>query len=216
MSPFKVLNGREPPTLLQLVEKESKVEKVNTMIKEKNLTLDKPKESLTKAQEQMKRMVDKGRREIKVGVGDDVFLKIQPYHFRSLASHLNEKLSPHFYGPYEELEQVGKVACKLKSPITSKIHPVFHVSQLKRRAGPSIICQPLPDNLNEDAESDVQLEKVLDHRYFPQGELEILIKRAQLPDYENSWELCKTVKQFFSQLHLEDKELVDRPGNVKA
>lgn len=54
----------------------------------------------------MRRVLDKGRREVE----DYVFLKIQSNHFRSLTSCSNEKLNPHFYGSYEVVERIGKIA----------------------------------------------------------------------------------------------------------
>ena len=41
------------------------------------------------------------------------------------------KLSPRFIGPFEILERVGTVACRLAlSPSMSSVHKVFHVSML--------------------------------------------------------------------------------------
>ncbi|KAL8153608.1 hypothetical protein V2J09_011368 [Rumex salicifolius] len=100
----------------------------------------------------MKRNADQKRRDDNFEVGDKVFLKLQPYQQRSLARRPNEKLSAHFYGPFEILQKVGTVAYKLKLPETGKIHPVFHISQLKRAVGTDSIALNFPDQLTAEME----------------------------------------------------------------
>ncbi|GKG04592.1 ty3-gypsy retrotransposon protein, partial [Tanacetum coccineum] len=59
-------------------------------------------------------------------------------------------MSKRYYGPYEILERVGKVAYRLALPKTSKIHPVFHVSILKAFSGNGIEeVSGLPEELYE-------------------------------------------------------------------
>ncbi|WMV33072.1 hypothetical protein MTR67_026457 [Solanum verrucosum] len=46
------------------------------------------------------------------------------------------KLSPHFVGPYQILRRVAKVAYELEFPNElASVHPVFHVSMLKKCVG---------------------------------------------------------------------------------
>lgn len=176
MSPFKTVYRWDAPPLLKWVEESSRIEEVNTMIRDKNLILDELKSNLNRVQEKMKLVVDKHRPEVEFEVGDRVFLKLQPYHFRLLASCPNEKLSPRFYGTYIVLERIGKVAYQSQLPEGSKIHLVFHVSQLKKQVGPVVMDQPLLSCLNEDLELELQPVEILDCRYSAQSNLEQPVK----------------------------------------
>ncbi|TYJ97455.1 Cysteine-rich RLK (receptor-like protein kinase) 8 [Cucumis melo var. makuwa] len=52
------------------------------------------KENLSVAQNQMKKMVDLKRRELKFKVGEEDYLKLRPYRQHSLARKRSEKLAP--------------------------------------------------------------------------------------------------------------------------
>uniref|UniRef100_A0A1S3X8M3 Tf2-1-like SH3-like domain-containing protein n=1 Tax=Nicotiana tabacum TaxID=4097 RepID=A0A1S3X8M3_TOBAC len=51
------------------------------------------------------------------------------------------KLSPHYIGPYRILRRIGQVAYELELPQElAAVHPVFHVSMLKKVMGdPSLV-----------------------------------------------------------------------------
>lgn len=62
-----------------------------------------------------------------------MYIKVKPK--KSLLNLGNcAKLSPRFYGPFEVLARVGKVAYKLARPSIIKVHNSFHVSLLQKYA----------------------------------------------------------------------------------
>lgn len=69
-------------------------------------------------------------------MGDTVFLKLQLYIKSSVARWANHKLEFKFFGPFIVVQRIGMVAYKLDLLETSRVHPVFHVSQLKKCIGP--------------------------------------------------------------------------------
>jgi hypothetical protein len=97
------------------------------------------KDNMAMAQNHMKQQADQHRSKRSFQVGDLVFLRLQPYKQTSLKVQGHQKLAPKFYGPYQTLQHIGKMAYKLALPASSKIHLVFHVSCLNKVVGPN--CQ---------------------------------------------------------------------------
>ncbi|WVZ15409.1 hypothetical protein V8G54_012975 [Vigna mungo] len=204
MSPFKALYGCDPPTIVPFRQETTVVAAVDQLLASHDTILLELKQNLVKAQLRMREQVDKHRREVEFEVGDMVYLKFQSYKFRSLARKENEKLSPRFYGPFEIEERIGAVAYKLKLPEYSRVHPVFHVSQLKRAPPASIPGQQLPAGLTEEWDA----RSATTHKW----KIEVLIKWVHLPQHDNTWEEFELVKQAFPDFHLEDKVLLVGEG----
>jgi hypothetical protein len=142
------------------------------------------------------RMV-KTRSERQFALGDWVYLKLQPYVQSSVAARASHKLSFKFFGPYQVIAKVGSVAYKLALPASSAIHPVFHVSQLKKSVGQhqSVTATPL--------DSDLQWSipvAILQRRTVPAGaysKVQGLIRWSQMPDSLATWEDLIPLQQAF-------------------
>ena len=87
----------------------------------------------------MKTAADSSRRTSAFLPGDLVWLSMKNL---TLPTELSRKLAPKFVGPCEVLEQVGAVSYKINLPDgLRKIHPVFHVSLLKKFIGPAPLAR---------------------------------------------------------------------------
>jgi hypothetical protein len=148
-------------------------------------------------QQRMKAQADKGRTKRTFEVGDWVYLKLQPYLQSSVEHQSNYKLSFRFYGPYKIEQRVGEVAYKLKLPETSMIHPVIHVSQLKKCVSKDTkVFQELP----VDPPALQVPEKVLATRTRQLGTSslkEALVRWSGLPDTLATWENVQVLRRRF-------------------
>jgi hypothetical protein len=68
------------------------------------------------------------------------------------------------YGIYIILKHVGQLAYQLAFPIHSKLHPIFHVSCLKKVIGAKLQIQTNLSELAEEGSIWLQPEVVLDQR----------------------------------------------------
>jgi len=180
MAPYQALYGKVPPTISSHIPKTARLQIVEDALLDRDATLQLLKDNLIQAQERMKKWTDLHRTERSFVVGDMVFLRLQPYRQISVGGRRSHKLSPLFYGPYKILQRIGPVAYKLELPEEAKIHPVFHISQLKRKLGHNIqVHNQLPSHVVEVIkEPDTILERRMVNR-FGKATTEVLVKWKQ-------------------------------------
>lgn len=170
MSPYKALYGVEPPVINYHLVGDGGNAMVKDFVKERENVQQLLRDNLQKSQERMKMYADKKRSEREFEVGDEVYLKLQSYRQMSVVQRKNFKLSARYYGPYTVIQRIGKVAYKLKLPHSSKIHDVFHVSQLKKRIGQTKVIQTKLPLVNGNGELKPMLVAVLDRRLIKKGQ----------------------------------------------
>ena len=72
----------------------------------------------------------------------------------------DNKLSPKYYGPYKVLQKIGTMAYKLELPTSSRVHPIFHVSCLKKVIGDKLPVQVIFPKLEEEGKIILELEAI--------------------------------------------------------
>jgi hypothetical protein len=158
------------------------------------------KKNLDMAQTCMKANADKHRTEREFQVGEPVLLRLQHYAQSSVVNRPCQKLSYKYFGPYPVLDRIGKVAYRLDLPAASKIHNVFHVSQLKEyRPDYTPVFTELPTAPLLDS-VDTEPEAVLDRHMMKKGNqavMQVLIKWKNLPEEAATWEDWDILKTSF-------------------
>jgi hypothetical protein len=196
-SPFEILYGRQPRYFGVTATDAIAPADVQDWLRERSLMLASVRQHLLRMQQRMKHQADKNRTERSFEVGVDVFLRLQPYMQHSVERITNHKLSYKFFGPFKVLERVGAVAYRLALPPSSKIHPVFHVSQLKQCIRPGT---PVATNLPPaDAILQVPVKicrqrvRQLGHRMIPQVE----VQWSGASPEQATWEDLAALRQQF-------------------
>jgi len=189
-TPFYLNFGEHPPTPLTVDlpgpfprTAEEVTLRIHSAIKDAKVLLE-------AAQSRAKAYADTQRRDVTFAVGDRVLLSTKNLKLRVKQ---NTKLLPKFVGPLDIVSRVGPVAYKLELPSTWSVHPVFHVSLLKKFVPQGhqgfVAAPPAADWIA--GELVYEVEEILDHRDSVVGRQkrrQFLIKWVGYDAIHNSWE----------------------------
>ncbi|KAI0498775.1 hypothetical protein KFK09_019668 [Dendrobium nobile] len=106
------------------------------------------------------------------------------------------------------------MAYRLKLSPLAMIHPVFHISQLRKAIGDYTANPELPATLTEDLEVVMEPLELMGVHQKEDEIKEVLIQWKNLPDYEATWEPYERMKQQFPDFHLKHKMTLWEDGIV--
>jgi transposase InsO family protein len=206
MSPFQALYGHPPRHFGIALTDACTVTDLNQWVEERQVVLQHIQQNLSRAQHRKKMQADKHRVEREFAVGDWVYVKLQPHIQQSVHRRSNHKLSFKYFGPYLILQRVGQVAYKLQLPATSQIHPVIHVSQLKKALPPQASLSDDADLMLLTTFLSLPTKQVLKCRFKRVGDHVVPVELVQSqisPSHWASWEpLSPVLKKFKRSLKL--------------
>jgi len=129
MSPFQVNYGRELRMGFD-IRKRGKNEKAEEFVKEMKERHEEAKVALVKSQEEMKRQVDRNRKEAEeYRVGDKVLISTKDF-LMELKKRATKKLTEKFIGPYVVKKIVSENAIELELLASLRIHLVVNVRRI--------------------------------------------------------------------------------------
>ena len=149
MAPFEALYGRKCRTPLNWSETGERQIFGPDVINEAEEKVRIIRDNLKIAQSRQKSYYDSKHRDMIYQPGDQAYLRVTPMR----GTHrfgIKGKLAPRYIGPFKVLAKRGEVAYLLELPEKlSKVHDVFHVSQLKK-------CFKDPDRAVDHESIDLQ------------------------------------------------------------
>jgi len=215
MTPFEALYGRCPPAIKSYTVSTTAVTSLDELLQQRKQTLATLKDNLVKAQMRMRSLANAQRQDRKFYVGDWAWLKLAPYRQTSMHPHCSPKLTKKFYGPFQVMKVINRVAYELKLSVTTCIHPVFHVSKLKPFKGTPPTTIPELDPAVTGTLIELQPLAILGYISVQTAlgdKLQVLIHWAGLTTQEATWEDKEDMQKRFPLFNLEDKVLFEDPG----
>ncbi|GJY38938.1 putative reverse transcriptase domain-containing protein [Tanacetum coccineum] len=123
------------------------------------------KQRIQAARDRQKSYADLKHKPMEFQIGDKVMLKVSPWK-GVVRFGKRGKLNPRYVGPFKVIERVGSVAYKLELlKELSRVHNMFHVSNLKKCYADEPLAVPLDGLHFDDKLSFIEeLVEIMDHK----------------------------------------------------
>lgn len=219
LTPFEAMFGHKPRHFGLSVDSVGVPSALDSWMQDRHNMQSLIHHHLVRAQQRMKSQADSKRTDRVFAVADWVFMKLQPYVQQFVMTRANQKLAFKFYGPFQILQRVGSVAYKLQLPATSLIHPVVHVSQLKKAVAASEVVQSTLPRLDPDSGHLATPVEVLQQRLRRRGDkmiVQALVRWSGTSSSTTSWEDLEELRHRFPSATAWSQAVFQGRGNVTS
>ena len=213
ISPFEA-NYSLSPRMGFKGRRRKKFEAVEEFAERMKQVQEEVKAALGKAQEEMRKYVDRKRREgVEFKVGDLVLLSTKELKWHIKGKRL-EKLTEWFIRPYKVKSIILANAVELQLPLTVHIHPVVNVSKLqlyKLQVKGQKAAKPAPVII--EGEEEYEVEKILNKRKIQEKDKFLVCWKGYTAEADtwgdrgNLKNAGKLVEEFERKYGEEDKEV---------
>jgi hypothetical protein len=211
-TPFRVVYGRDPPSIRSYEPGDTRVPAVAKTMAERQEFLADVRYRLEQAQAVQKRHYDRTHCHVTYQVGDWALLRLHQRSATAISPAGSGKLKPRYFGPHRVVEVINEVAVRLALPPRARIHDVFHVGLLKKFHGrPPGDLPPLPA-LHHGAISP-EPERAGRYR-LARGVPQVLIQWKGMLASSATWEDVHDFRAKYPAFQLEDELVLDGVGDV--
>ncbi|GKD38492.1 hypothetical protein Tco_1258699 [Tanacetum coccineum] len=181
VAPFEALYGRKCRSLICWAEVGDTPLTGPEIIHETTEKIVQIKQRIQAARDRQKNYADVRRKPLEFQVGDKVMLKVSPWK-GVIRFGKRGKLNPRYIRPFKVLAKVGTIAYRLELPQQlSRVHNIFHVSNLKKRLSDEPLAIPF-DEIHID-----------DKLHFVEEPVEVMdrevkrLKQSRIPIIKVRW-----------------------------
>jgi hypothetical protein len=211
-TPFRVVYGRNPPSIRSYEPGEIRVAAVAKSMEEREEFLADVRYRLEQAQAMQKLHYGKVHRHVAYKVGDWALLHLRRRAASSLPQAVPGKLKPQFFGPYRVTELINDVAVRLALPPHARIHDVFHVGLLKKFQGTPPADPPALSPLHHGAVAP-EPARVVRYR-LARGVRQVLVQWKGESAASATWEDVESFCAKYPAFQLEDELVLEGGRDV--
>jgi hypothetical protein len=202
-TPFRVVYGRDPPSIRSYEPGDTRVDDVAKTMEEREEFLADVRWRLEQAQAVQKLHYDKHHRQVSYEVGDWVLLRLRHRPVASLSPAVQGKLQPRYFGPYRISKLINNVVVRLELPPRAKLHDVFHVGLLKKWVGVLPAALPPLPNIHHGA-VEPEPDQVVRVR-MARGVRQVLVHWKGQSAASTTWEDLDSFRDKYPDFQLEDE-----------